>query len=143
MSHADEAEAIFWSGLNCCQAVVMAYAREFGVDVEQARNLGSGFGGGMGGMGLTCGAVTGALMVIGLKYPRHDRGSAGLSAQAVKKFCRRFAKSQGSIICRDLIRYDLSTSAGQEAARAAGVLDTICPAAVRAAAEILDDMLEL
>ncbi len=141
MSHPDDAEAIFGTGLNCCQAILSAFAEEYGLTVDDARRLGSGFGGGMGGMGLTCGAVTGAFMVIGLKHPRLDRASGAKSIQLVQEFSRRFTAARGSIGCRELIGYDISTPQGNQAAREAGVFKSICPVAVKTAAEILDELL--
>ncbi|HET6427029.1 MAG TPA: C-GCAxxG-C-C family protein [Phycisphaerae bacterium] len=140
-THADDAEAVFRSGLNCCQAVVMAFAEEHGLGREDAKRLASAFGGGISGMGLTCGAVTGALFVIGLKHPRHDPGSAAASVKVAREFTRRFSAENSSIACRDLLGRDISTPEGMEAARAAGLFQTLCPALVRKAAEILDDLL--
>lgn len=141
MNHAEDAEAIFKSGLNCCQAVLMAYAQEYGLSREQAMSLGSGFGGGMGGMGLTCGAVTGAFMVIGLKYPRRDRGSAERSVQRVREFTSRFCQKHSSICCRELLGQDISTPEGNAAARAQGLFQSVCPRMVADAAVILDEVL--
>lgn len=141
MTHADDAEAVFKSGLNCCQAVLMAYAAENGLAREDAMRLASGFGAGMGGMGLTCGAVTGAFMVIGLKYPRRDRDTAERSAQLVQQFTERFCQQNRSICCRELLGRDISTPEGRAAAREQGLFQTVCPKLVRGAAETLDGLL--
>lgn len=68
MKHADSAEALFSQGFACSQAIFSAYATEYGLNNDAALKVSSGFGGGMGRMAQTCGAVTGAYMVIGLKY---------------------------------------------------------------------------
>jgi C_GCAxxG_C_C family probable redox protein len=60
MNHADSAAALFSRGLSCSQAVFSVYAGEYGLDKDAASKIASGFGGGMGRMGQTCGAVTGA-----------------------------------------------------------------------------------
>lgn len=140
MTHADNAEIIFKSGLNCCQAVLMAFAAEHGLSREEAMRLGSAFGGGMGGMGLTCGAVTGAFMVIGLKHPRRDRATAGPSTQLVQQFTQRFRQRNDSICCRELLGQDISTPEGNTAAREAGLFQTLCPRLVRDAADILEQL---
>ena len=67
-SHADKAVAIFKEGINCSQAVLSSFAEDFGVDKNMALKMAAGFGGGMGRTGHRCGAVTGAYMVLGLKY---------------------------------------------------------------------------
>ncbi|MCC7145868.1 MAG: C_GCAxxG_C_C family protein [Phycisphaeraceae bacterium] len=141
MSHADDAEAIFKSGLNCCQAVLLAYAAEHGLSRDDAMRVGSGFGGGMGNMAMTCGAVTGAIMVIGLKHPRRDRATAEPSAQRVQQFAQRFCQQNRSLCCRELLGHDISTPDGKASARASGVFQAICPQLVRSAAGILEELL--
>ena len=56
----------FKKGYNCSQAVVCAYCDAFGIKEEDAFRMAEGFGGGMGGLGETCGAVTGMYMVLSL-----------------------------------------------------------------------------
>ena len=53
-------------GYNCAQSVVCAYSELFGVDEKTAFKISEGFGGGMGGMQETCGAVTAMFMLAGL-----------------------------------------------------------------------------
>ena len=67
MTHAEKAGALFLEGYSCAQAVLGAYAPELGLDLPAAMRLASSFGGGMGGMRETCGAVTAMLMVAGLR----------------------------------------------------------------------------
>ena len=68
----EQAVRKFGKGFNCSQAVLSVYAEEFGLCRETALKIACGFGGGMGRMALTCGVVTGAFMVIGLKYGNVD-----------------------------------------------------------------------
>ncbi len=58
----------FNNGYNCAQSVVAAFCEDFGVDKKTALMMSEGFGGGMGRMRLTCGAVTGMFFIVGLKY---------------------------------------------------------------------------
>ncbi len=62
------AKALFMEGYNCSQAVVGAWAEDIGLDSETAYKIASGFGGGIGRMREVCGAFTGAVMVLGLKF---------------------------------------------------------------------------
>ncbi|WP_242975830.1 C-GCAxxG-C-C family protein [Desulfosporosinus sp. FKB] len=64
----DIAVDCFLSGFNCAQAVFSTYSNDLGLTMEMAKKIACGFGAGMGYIGETCGAVTGALMLIGLKY---------------------------------------------------------------------------
>ncbi len=66
MSRIENAVSRFAEGYNCSQAVLSAYAEQLGVDGETALKIAAGFGGGLGRMAETCGAVTGAFMVLGL-----------------------------------------------------------------------------
>ena len=65
---AEEAVACFKSDFSCSQAVFSVYAEQLGLDKQVALKISCAFGGGMARMAETCGAVTGALMVIGLKH---------------------------------------------------------------------------
>src|SRR5512137_2490461 len=103
MTRIEEAVALFKQGSSCSQAVVAAFAPSLGLDRDTALRLASGFGGGMGRLAETCGAVTGAFMVLGLKY-----GAATTDKQAketiyalVRDFAQRFKAVHGSILCRD------------------------------------------
>lgn len=93
-----------------------------------------------GGMelGETCGAVTGAMMVIGLACEDKEEARQ-LSAQ----FARRFQAQFGSTMCRELLQYDLSQPEQAVQARASGRLIDFCPGLVAGAMEILDDILEI
>ncbi len=65
-NHSEKAAELFVSGCNCSQAVFGAFAEDCGIDFETALRLSSSFGGGMGRLRETCGAVTGMFMVAGL-----------------------------------------------------------------------------
>ena len=63
----EEIRELFIKGIDCSQVVAGAFAEEMGMTEEEARKVSACFGGGMM-CGETCGAVTGALMVLGMKY---------------------------------------------------------------------------
>jgi C_GCAxxG_C_C family probable redox protein len=98
----------------------------------------------MARMGATCGAVTGAFMVIGLKYGKaraEDEGARDKTYKVVREFVNRFQSHQGSIICKELFGYDLSNPQEGETAKEKGLFDTLCPQLVRDATEILEEIL--
>ena len=68
MSKVDSVLSGFSDDLDCAQALVSTYGPELGLDRETAIKVADAFTGGIGRTGETCGAVTGALMVLGLKY---------------------------------------------------------------------------
>lgn len=144
MKRSDKALAVFEDGFNCSQAVFSTYGIEMGVSRDIALKIAQSFGGGMGQMGEVCGAVTGAFMVIGLKYgkTRTDDDEAKRKTYAlVKEFTEKFKASNGSIICRDLLRCDLSTAEGQRVAKERGLFSTVCPGFVKDAVDILEAIL--
>ena len=70
MDRVTKAVTLFKSGYNCAQAVAGAYADLLGMDEDTALRAVEGFGGGIGRMRLTCGAVTGMTFLCGLKYSK-------------------------------------------------------------------------
>jgi len=98
MTNEEKAEALFLTGLNCAQSVFCAFAGEFGMDLETAKKVSCGLGGGVGRLREVCGAVTGATLVLGM---RHGPDKADVYPK-VQEFCARFKDECGSIVCRDL-----------------------------------------
>jgi len=145
MDRANDAHALMSAGrMNCSQAVLTAYCERFGLERSMALKLAQGFGGGMGRMGGTCGAVTGAYMVLGLAQKMWDenpRQSLDRTYEVVREFNQRFKALHGSVICKELIRYDLSTSIGLTEARKKKIFTTICPDFVSDSVKILEAMI--
>ncbi|MBI5055764.1 MAG: C_GCAxxG_C_C family protein [Nitrospirae bacterium] len=120
-----------------------AYGVKLGLDHETALRLGNFFGGGIGRMGDTCGAVTGALMVIGLKYGTADTGNKASKVKGYdlsKKFVDEFKARNRSVICRELIGFDIGLKKDLDA-DAWMIISERCPKFVQDAAEILEEIL--
>lgn len=144
MSKVKSVVSCFEGGFSCSQAILSIYGEELGLDRETAMKIASAFGGGMGHMGETCGAVTGAFMVIGLKYGNTNAGDRKSKAKVyglVKEFVTRFKLRNGSIVCRELLGCDLSTKEGLKRAKKQEVFVIRCPKFVRDAADIIEDIL--
>ncbi|MHC4204306.1 MAG: C-GCAxxG-C-C family protein [Planctomycetota bacterium] len=140
----EEAVNIFNEGSNCSQAVISVYAEESGLSPKIALKVAQVFGGGMGRMAQTCGAVTGAFMVLGLKYGNddiHDKEAKERVYGLVREFSRRFENRNRSIVCRELLGCDISTPEGAMTAKVNGLFTSVCPNMVREAVEILDEMI--
>ena len=91
----------FKTGLNCSQAVVLAFKDELGLDDSTLKKFSIGFGGGLGRQRLTCGAVSGMCMVLSaLKSDGEDKMAI---YQIIQKACAEFKEKAGSIICKDLL----------------------------------------
>ena len=146
MSKAEKARKQFEKGFSCAPAVLSTYSEHFGLGEELALRIACGFGGGIGRMGRTCGAVTGAVMVIGLKHGQSnaaDEEAGRETRKLVKEFIDKFTALHGSVECRELIGYDLSNSAELKLARKNKVFEDKCPNFVYDSACILEDVLHL
>lgn len=125
---------------NCAQTIVSLFAEDIGLDEKTALKIASGFGGGMA-CAETCGAVTGSYMVIGMKYG-HDSSDPEAKAttkQAILRFNEKFKQVHGSLICKKLTGYDISTSEGASEAQLEGVFTTKCPQFLKTACNMLED----
>ena len=144
MKRSERAVALFDSGLNCSQAILVAFAEGSALDLTLAAKLAGGFGGGMGRMAGTCGAMSGAILVLGLLQgtaDAADKAGKEHTYQLVRDFAARFQARNGSSTCRELLGCDISTPAGLDAAKDKGAFRTICPKLVRDAAGILEELL--
>jgi len=146
MNCAERAADSFARGFNCSQSVLAAYAEQFGLTEEQALKVAGGFGGGMGRMAETCGAVTGAIMVIGLKFASTTPGDMQGKENAyavVREFVHRFKGRNVTVLCRELLDCDISTPEGMKRAQQEKLIKKYCPKLIQDAAEILDQLIEL
>lgn len=127
--------------LNCAQSVLLSFADELNLDEITAKKISLGFGGGMA-MAETCGAVTGAYMVLGLKA-RHDAKNMQEMKEetklAVRKFNELFIAKHGSLKCKKLLGVDISTAEGSAKASAKNLYNTVCTKLVASAADILEE----
>jgi C_GCAxxG_C_C family probable redox protein len=122
--------------MNCAQAVFETYADEMGIPPEMAKRIATAFAGGMC-VGHECGAVTGALMVIGTKYGPSFKDTE----KPAKEFLRAFRARHKSTGCSHLLKIDMATPEGVRDAAERGLFTSHCPEFVRSATEILDEML--
>lgn len=137
---AEIARELFLSGNNCSQAVFCAFAPDYGLDAETAGRVSCALGGGLGRMREVCGAVSGAVLVFGLKYGDDKM----LSYAKVQEFCARFKSDVGSIICRELLegaKVQAETGGKPEERSEQYYRKRPCAELVALAAGILEDML--
>lgn len=143
MSQVKEAVDLFKGGCACSQAIAAVYGPARGLDRAKAMQVAAGFGGGMH-LGSTCGALTGAFMVLGLARGGADcttREGRQAVYNAVADIGRRFAARNGSTDCPELLGCDISTAEGMKKAQGQGLIKSLCPKFVQDAAEILEEML--
>lgn len=125
--------------MNCAQTIFSLHAEELGLDELTTQKIASGFAGGMA-CAETCGAVTGAYMVIGMKHGHasSDPEDKMATKQKIVHFNEMFNAEHGSLICKKLVGYDISIPAEMEKAREADAFKTKCPAFLKTACTILE-----
>ncbi|MFA4825775.1 MAG: C-GCAxxG-C-C family protein [Methanoregula sp.] len=144
MTKSNDALTSFKSGFTCSSAVFSAFSDELGLDGDTAKKIACGFGAGISRTGNICGAVSGAIMVIGLKYGKTLEGDDAATEKTralVRQFIHEFIEKNGSINCTELLGYDLSDPKAFSAARDSGLFWTKCPALVRDSTGILEKIL--
>ncbi|MFA9455108.1 MAG: C-GCAxxG-C-C family protein, partial [Candidatus Aminicenantaceae bacterium] len=126
----DQAINEFDRGFSCSQAVLAAFSEELGLDRNTSLKISQPFGGGMAQRGETCGAVTGAFMVIGLKHGRtqpEDAAARDRTYALMREFIDRFTDAHGTLQCRELLGYKLDDPADHARAEEAGLFRDLCP----------------
>ncbi len=140
---AEQAAEYFENGFCCSQAVFTTFATEYGIPEDVALKIAAQFGGGAR-KGEMCGSVSGALMVLGLKYGFSNGNAQSekeLAHRKAEEFMNRFIAKKGTVVCRELLGRDLSKPGELEKIRKLGLFQTICPEMVRCAAEIVEEMM--
>lgn len=140
MKRKEKAVGHFKDGYSCAQSVVMAFVGEDHNSVRAA----SAFGGGMGRMQQTCGAVTGAYIVFGLIHeaPRlPSEAEKHLIYARVRSFRQEFVKRNGTDSCSELLGEDLNTEEGKAAIKSKGLTGNVCEKCIRDAVEIIESII--
>ena len=142
MLKTEQGAYIFLKGANCAQAVFSSFASDYGLGTETACQIAGGLGSGARNAEL-CGAVSGAALVIGLKYgakTADDTGSKQKCNAETEEFTRRFRAANGNIVCRHLLNSDISTPEGRANAVEQRLFVTKCKDLVVSAVSILTEM---
>jgi C_GCAxxG_C_C family probable redox protein len=141
----NEATLMFTEGYNCAQSVLSQFAERYGLDHEVALRVATPFGGGIGHSGQLCGAVTGALMAIGLAQgtTSADKPQKEVCYASVRAFLERFEAKHGSITCPALLGLDLGLPDDYARAHELDLFQTRCADFVGDAVSITAELLEL
>lgn len=134
----------FMKGYDCSQVVLSHFAEQLGLSEEMANKVSACFGGGML-QADTCGAFTGALMAIGLKYGHYNEDEllAQKDVMMAKsaEFRKKFYEKRTTSNCKELLGYDVSTPEGFQHGIESGHMMAFCPVLVKEVIEILDEIL--
>ena len=144
MTRSEKAVSDFNKGFNCAQSVFSAFSDVSGIDEDLSRSVASGFGGGFGRLQETCGAVTGAIMVIGCRFFKGNQWSPELKEIIYKKtreFVEKFKQRNDTIKCLDLIGVNLNTEEGNRIAKEKNLFSVKCERYIKDACEILEEII--
>ena len=143
MTHAEKARDLFLSGCSCSQAVLGAYSEELGIPMDTALRLASSFGGGLGGSRELCGAVSGMLMVAGLKWGYTDVHNLDIKKAhyaRTRELLEAFKAAHGTTCCRELLAH-LETLKTEPSARTPEYYkERPCARFVETAARLIEQM---
>ena len=144
MNRSEKATAYFRNNFNCSQSVLTVFGPDYGVSEDSCLRLSCAFGGGMGRKQLTCGAVTGALMVLGLRYGKAAGDPDEKKQETYEKtreFISEFEKIHGSSSCHELLdRLDLNNPDDHRKITELGFFQTRCEKFVSDAVKIVEKM---
>ncbi len=142
----EQAVEKFISGYNCAQSILYAFGPDLGLEAEIALKVATGLGGGLGGSGEVCGAVSGGVLALGLKYgrgSRDEKSAAQVTYQKTLELMRAFEAVHASCTCRTLLSgCDLRTAEGKKRFQEQGLHQKVCVGCVRTVGQILEGMLE-
>lgn len=133
---------LFANGYNCAQVVLGAFCEDSGLALTMAFKLTNGFGGGVR-CGEMCGAVSGAVMVIGLKcgfYIEKDFKQKGYCNKKAFEFVEKFKEENASVLCRDLLGINIRVPDDFNTPESQAAHKYICPKMIASAVRILENM---
>lgn len=133
----------FRGGLNCSQAVLTAYSDDLNLDNNTALSISCGFGGGMGRLQQTCGAVTGSFMVIGIyncKLVTDNKERKEKTYSMIQKFDDKFKAIHGTTDCKTLINCDIKSDEGHIFAKENHLFEIVCEKCIKDSMKIVDEL---
>lgn len=145
MNRIKSANELFKQGYNCAQALLATFGIDLGLNRDMALKIASPFGGGISSMGETCGAVTGALMIIGLKYgiaePNFEKKMK--TYEIVSTFIEQFKNrnKSRSIFCNELIGFRMNQKRTLNQKEKI-IIQSHCPRFVQDAAELIEEIMQ-
>lgn len=145
MNKKEKAVKIFRDHFNCSQAVLSVFGPDHGLSEDQCLKVACGFGGGMGRQQLTCGAVTGAAMVLGLRYGKgiNDPEEKKTETYAIiRRLFSEFVKKNGSVSCRELLKgLDMNDPEDHQRIMELRLFEILCEKYVSDAVEITEELI--
>ncbi|MGO4988073.1 MAG: C_GCAxxG_C_C family protein [Gallicola sp.] len=127
-------------GLNCSQTVLMYFHKRYDLSEKTASKIAQPFESGLF-RGETCGAVSGAYMVLGLEYGSHEENSRRIMKEKIEEYNKSFKEKMGTLQCEEILGINISTDENLMIAVEEKKIEEICPRAITASIEILEEMI--
>ena len=144
MNRPDKAIGYFRNKFNCSQSVFTVFGTEHGISEDDCLRISCPFGAGMGRTQQTCGAVTGALMALGLKYGKaigDPDEKKQFTYEKTREFFSEFTARNGSLSCRELLKgLDINDPVDHQKIMELGLFDTSCEKYVTDAVTIVENI---
>ncbi len=134
----------FNGGFNCAESSLLSVTESLGIKNDLIPKIATGFGGGFGRTSQICGAVSGAVIAIGIKFGRNDikdLESKDITYDKVRSFMKKFEDEFKSIVCKDLTGCDLKTIEGIEKYHKENMHSLVCSKLVAFAARKAFEMI--
>lgn len=135
----------FYNGMNCAQSILTAYADQLNFDSSFALSVSSGFGGGMGKLQKTCGAVTGSFMALGIyNSQKHVENIEARTAtnEMIQKFTVDFEAMHGSLDCKALLDCDFTTDEGDKQFKDMDLKKNICSKCLADSVKLIEALIK-
>jgi C_GCAxxG_C_C family probable redox protein len=146
MTRTEIALGYFNNQFNCAQSVLVSFASEMELTNDQCLKVACAFGGGMGRQQHTCGAVTGALMVLGMKYGKATYDNEEKKTDTyfkTREFIRAFEAENGTINCKELLQgLNMNNEDDLEEIKRQRLFEISCEKYVADAVKIVEKLIE-
>jgi len=138
----DLAKSYASGGFLCSESVLLALSYFLGIRSELVPKIATGFGAGIGGQGMVCGAVSGGIMALGIEFGRNDVKKQEKKAYwFALDFLKRFEKEHGFVTCRELTGCDFNTEEGRKKYEDEKMWETRCRQYIATASGIASDLI--
>jgi len=136
-----KAIAFFREGYNCAQSIIGSFEDQLGNNTHMLMDMAAGFGAGMGRLQKTCGAVTGAFIVMSSMNNPNLPGARERLDRDIQDFAARFQEHFGELNCKGLIQYDLNSEHERQKANENGTFENKCQQYIEFSIDTLEELL--
>ncbi|OFX86423.1 MAG: hypothetical protein A2W99_13620 [Bacteroidetes bacterium GWF2_33_16] len=145
MKKSEKVLTYFNNSFNCAQSVFTTFGPELGLNEDECLKIACAFGAGMGKQQHVCGAVSGALMVLGAKFGKtlhEDESKKEFTYKKTEEFLHEFESQNGSIHCFELLHcLNMNIEQDEIKIHEQGLYETVCEKAIKGAVEITERLI--